>query len=262
MGFDHHCAFFANCLTAPHIPTFILLLLLTPITTVLLSAPLYEPMVRRTIRAYRFSKTSERICARWWDWWGSWIVAGGPVGRWFAGVCIGWRELDIIERQGPERLGVGIMVLTGIMLALITAALGATSVMLILQGDLTIDRERTRSLSRAKRALERLQAQGREAPENLARNLEAFAEKKYFWVPVGEGGAMVETKADERPYDLGRRRNWERVMGRGWGWLLPWNGVLDRRGMRREEMFQWGLEPDVERRLRKEAEERIANGTT
>jgi hypothetical protein len=111
---------FANCLTAPHLPTFIYLLTLTPPAIILLSLPLYAPLARRALQAYRFSSSSEAIVAGWWNWWASWVIAGGPVGRYVGGMVLGWRELDKMDGGGAVRLGIGGLVGLGLILALIT----------------------------------------------------------------------------------------------------------------------------------------------
>jgi hypothetical protein len=44
-------------------------------------------------------------------------------------------------------------------------------------------------------------------------------------------------------------------MGKGWGWVLPWNAL--RRGMTLDEILNWPIAPEVAHRLRDEARRRI-----
>jgi hypothetical protein len=36
---------------------------------------------------------------KWWDWYGSWIFFGGPLGRWFWGAILGFRILQAASGQ-------------------------------------------------------------------------------------------------------------------------------------------------------------------
>ncbi|KAK8853108.1 hypothetical protein IAR55_003809 [Kwoniella newhampshirensis] len=297
-GFDHHCPFFANCLTAAYIPTFLSLLLYTPPSVVLLSLPLYSPMYHRALAAYTLSHTSENIRTYWWDWTPSWIIAGGPVGRFVGGLILGWRELDRSEDDGGGvmRLGVGLMVGFGLILALVTAGLATSSISLLLNGNLTIDQGRHSAHSRTIASIQKLVKQNRSIPQKLEDDLLKFSDRAYFFVPFenhssygpegqSEGtsreevvddhgdipevlrgdnesgndggvvrrGVIVPALPEERPYDLGRTRNWEIVMGPRWSWLLPWKALSP---VLREDIFDWPISESVEKRLRGEAERR------
>jgi hypothetical protein len=121
-GFDHHCAIFANCLTAPHIPTFLSLLLFTPPTVLTLISPLAIPLMRRTRLAWVTAGMSEDIKRRWWDWRPTWIIAGGPMGRWAGGLILGWKELDRQDKggkYGEVRLRIGVLVFLGLLFSAI-----------------------------------------------------------------------------------------------------------------------------------------------
>ena len=297
-GFDHHCAFvrpssvlirhetklmmcwsivkFANCLTVSHVPTFLILLLLTPPTTIFLSSPLYAPLVRRAIAGYRLSWADERIRTWWYAWSWSWIIAGGPIGRFTSGIILGWRELDRLDPHRIVRLEFGVLVAIGIMLGMITAvrhsciltlsdtadrthkALAGTTITLIISGQLTIDRERAKSHVRARMAMAKLVAKGQSVPETVKQNMDRWGEKRYFWVPVdGDGsGIIVETLDGEKAYDHGRKRNWELVMGPGWRWIWPPNALLCKVGMNTEDIFNWPIAPAVKVRLRQAALDR------
>lgn len=115
---------FGNCLTAPYIPTFLLLLLYTPPTTFLISCPVYLPLLRRAHLAYVSSCSIPRIQGGWYAKWWSWIIVGGPIGRIAGGTILAWREMDRREReQGVDsglRLGLGVVIALGAVLAMIT----------------------------------------------------------------------------------------------------------------------------------------------
>ena len=138
-GFDHHCALvrsfffrdhhwhlkltsqFANCLTVPYVPLFLLTLILTPIGVSLLSAPLLPALMRRALTAWHFARHDGEISENWWDWPWAWVIAGGPVGRYVGGVLIGWKALDLVDGGGLVRLEIGVLVGIGWMLSGITA---------------------------------------------------------------------------------------------------------------------------------------------
>lgn len=96
------------------------LLAWTPPTIVSLSSPLYAPLSRRAVQAFRLSRTDEAIRTWWYGWPWSWVVAGGPVGRYVGGITLGWKQLDRVDGGGMMRLEVGILVGVGVCLALIT----------------------------------------------------------------------------------------------------------------------------------------------
>ena len=112
MGFDHHCAIFANCLTAPHIPTFLCLLVLTPSIVFLLCLPILHPLAIRAAAAWRIACDDPSVNG-WWSWKPSWVVAGGPIGRWIGGLVLGWRHLDKLDGRGIVRCSVGALAAIG-----------------------------------------------------------------------------------------------------------------------------------------------------
>ncbi|WVF73190.1 hypothetical protein IAT40_008009 [Kwoniella sp. CBS 6097] len=191
-GFDHHCPFFANCLTAAYMPTFLALLLYTPPAILSLSSPLYKPFFHRASQAYATSWADERIRSWWWDWTWSWVVAGGPVGRYAGGVILGWRELDRIDaitREGDvgpglRRLNVGLMLGFGVVLALISAGLAFSTITILLSGHLTIDRGRTSAHAQAVTAIYGLKIKGLPIPDELEEKLWRFSDRTWFFVPL------------------------------------------------------------------------------
>jgi hypothetical protein len=66
-------------------------------------------------------------------------------------------------------------------------------------------------------------------------------------------GEIVSTLPGEKPYDLGVTGNWQAVMGKGLGWMTPWNAMRSGMG---DEIFNWPISPAVKNRLVAEAKRR------
>ena len=64
------------------------------------------------MEGFRLSRSNEQF-EWWWNWWPSWIVAGGPLGRYGGGVVLGWRELDRKDGGGLFRLSSGVLIAVG-----------------------------------------------------------------------------------------------------------------------------------------------------
>ena len=133
--------------------------------------------------------------------------------------------------------------------------MGYATIRLIRAGQLTIDRERAKAHGRTLHAIAQLRAGNQEIPEDLVTKLDRFADIRYFFVPLGDAGKgeIVSTLPGENPYDLGVTGNWQAVMGKGLGWIIPWKAI--RRGMG-DEMFNWPISPSVKVRLTIEAQRR------
>lgn len=99
-------------------PCFLLTLVLTPIAVLEICMPLFGPLGHRFMEAFRLSRSDARF-SWWWDWWPSWIVAGGPIGRYAGGVMLAWKEMDRVDGGGLFRLSNGIFVAVGLMLSMI-----------------------------------------------------------------------------------------------------------------------------------------------
>ena len=77
------------------------------------------------MQAYRLSRSLTQF-TWWWDWWPSWIVAGGPIGRYAGGVVLAWRELDRADGGALFRLSNGVFIAIGLMLSLIAGVSAAS----------------------------------------------------------------------------------------------------------------------------------------
>ncbi|EIW72253.1 hypothetical protein TREMEDRAFT_58413 [Tremella mesenterica DSM 1558] len=240
VGYDHHCAFFANCLTAPYIPLFLTLLLFSPPIFFLLSLPLLKPLTTRTFKAYHLSRTDPTL-KEWWAWSWSWILPAGPVG---------WRRLDVLDPEKDSRAGVTVMVLVGGLLSLICLALLISSFLLIQDGRLAVDRGRQLSHMKIQKTILKLQSKSQPIPTTLQQSLLELSEQEWFFVPLGPPGQgeIVFTLPDVKPYDHGSKRNRELVGLKGW-WFLPW------KAMKATELnvWNWELAEGVQIRLREEA---------
>ena len=94
---------------------------------------------------------------------------------------------------------------------------------------------------------------GQPIPPHVLQNIDRWAERRWFSVPTDRGRVVLPTLPHEQAYDLGDT-NWRLLMGQGWGWLLPWKAL--RRGLGKQDMLVWPLNPVVEKRLRDEASRR------
>jgi hypothetical protein len=99
-----------NCVTTTRIKNFLLLLYITPITFMISVLPIIRPLSHYVVLSLKISQSDVWARNVWWDWWGSWIFVGGPLGRWFAGMLMGyWIRRANREDEG----GLGRMVETG-----------------------------------------------------------------------------------------------------------------------------------------------------
>lgn len=69
------------------------MLFLTPLTWGFAVYPILRPTLRNIFEAISFSQKDPWIRQQWWDWYGSWIFFGGPMGRWAWGAIAGFHIL-------------------------------------------------------------------------------------------------------------------------------------------------------------------------
>ncbi|GMK54776.1 hypothetical protein CspeluHIS016_0113620 [Cutaneotrichosporon spelunceum] len=255
LGFDHHCYFVANCISSPVLPSFTALLLLTPLTVLLLAAPIHRAALHGARLAWAATATNPRVQSYWgWKW--SWVLPAGPVIRYAIGLLLAWADLDHVEGYGEMwRVDIGLVWSIGLMLALVAGALAVWQVKQILKGALGNDIMRARAYAKASDAVRVSRAKGEEDTTALAA-MHRFAPDKWFFVPLQHdlyAGAVVLALPSQSPYDLGPRANFDLLIGRGrgWRWILPWNCV--RNGMSNAEASVWPISEAVKTHLEEEA---------
>ncbi|KZT25268.1 hypothetical protein NEOLEDRAFT_1156447 [Neolentinus lepideus HHB14362 ss-1] len=94
LEFDHHCPWLGNCVTLPRMKAFLSLLYLTPTVTAIGLYPILSPLRYNVLLALSVSREDSGARQRWWDWWGSWAVFCGPLGRVPVGIILGFRILQ------------------------------------------------------------------------------------------------------------------------------------------------------------------------
>ncbi|CAK9785988.1 hypothetical protein CC85DRAFT_302479 [Cutaneotrichosporon oleaginosum] len=273
LGFDHHCLFVrplspvltqvANCISAPALPAFTALLLITPPAVLFLAGPLLRPVIYGARLAWRATATNPRVQAYWgWGW--SWVVPAGPVARYAVGLLLAWADLPPPSDRSDAmwRVDIGILWAVGNLLALITAALAIWQVKQMFTGTLGNDMMRARAYAKAADDVRAARARGAEDGDALAA-MRRFAPDKWFFVPLQHetyAGAVIPALGE--PYDLGSRANFDLLVGRGrgWRWILPWNCL--RSGMSTTEASVWPISDSVKARLKSDATELLEQSET
>ncbi|ETW79014.1 hypothetical protein HETIRDRAFT_323881 [Heterobasidion irregulare TC 32-1] len=281
LGFDHHCPWLGNCLTTRRLKPFLALLFLTPPTVVFAATPVIEHVWKYAALALATSRADAWAVQAWWARWWSWVVWGGPVGRWFVGVIIGFRLLEAErEREMHVRVRAGelpharlaVLICAGTVLGLFSLGMVVATVRDILRGQTALDGIILRRVTRGIRDL-RPDIRGRThtngmryicIPDINSLLISRPAHTKDDLVhahastdvhlgadPIGSKGTIFPVLPDECLYDLGWRRNWNRAMAGAWfSDSIPDSGDTSRSG---SEVYIWPkINPGVLRRIRTE----------
>ncbi|KAJ7089697.1 DHHC palmitoyltransferase-domain-containing protein [Mycena belliarum] len=99
MHFHHHCPWVGNCVTNTRMKTFLSMLLIAPIAFSVSLIPIWHALARHMALALQSSQQDAWAAQFWWDWWGSWIFFGGPLGRWIFGMGLGFHILKAERRD-------------------------------------------------------------------------------------------------------------------------------------------------------------------
>jgi len=113
MGFDHHCPWvcnltfrplvvlisqIGNCVTIEARKGFVAFLALTSMAVPWAVAGVWGALSSHILNALSASTMDPHTYHVWWDRWYSWVVIGGPPGRWIVGLFLGLR----ITRRPPS----------------------------------------------------------------------------------------------------------------------------------------------------------------
>ncbi|CAE6401514.1 unnamed protein product [Rhizoctonia solani] len=79
-----------SCLTIHQSKAFLTLLVITAFSTCIMALPIISPTLDGAHAMYLVSRSHPGCNRLWWDWWGSYIVFGGPGGRWVLGTALGY----------------------------------------------------------------------------------------------------------------------------------------------------------------------------
>ncbi|CAE6509361.1 unnamed protein product [Rhizoctonia solani] len=79
-----------SCLTVHQSKAFFTLLVTTAFSTCVMAMPVARPILDGAYTMYLVSRSHPACNRLWWDWWGSYVVFGGPGGRWVLGTVLGY----------------------------------------------------------------------------------------------------------------------------------------------------------------------------
>ncbi|KAL7412474.1 DHHC palmitoyltransferase-domain-containing protein [Mrakia frigida] len=212
MGFDHHCPWFATCITSTTLPSFLLFLLFTPLTVFPPTWPILPSLYHHLITIYHFSREpGGAIAKHWFDRWWSWVLGIGPFGRIGVGVIAGFWTWDgeAEEWESGRLLLVGLI---GWVVAIIALGLSISTLSSILSSQTPIE-------SRILSTHSRIDPRSRPRPSSTSQTLHPYADPRHrIWIPSPKKdgtGVVVWTRVGERIYDLGWRENWKEFW-EGW----------------------------------------------
>lgn len=258
-GFDHHCVWFAQCITSTTtLKPFIQILALAPMV-ILLGALPAMPIVRWQLKevvrlTWSDGPSGEFLRTIWWSKWWGW--AGGPGWRYAGGLGLGYwhyhwiqsqyepgSQADLRERNmvfkdlRQPTLSLLILLAFAVLVCLVALAMLMTIIRdTVFRGRNTIDIERSR----------RWKSRG-DHPST------SWDPRVKLWIPDGSGegeGKVVRLDPEEDVFNNGPIQNWRDFMGvRVWEWFVPWttSHSSDTPGC---EGVEWRISPEWMSKLR------------
>ncbi|KAJ7113693.1 DHHC palmitoyltransferase-domain-containing protein [Mycena crocata] len=199
MDFDHHCPWVGNCVTKSRMKTFLFMLLLAPIAYLVSVVPIYRTLMRHASLALAVSRRDAWANQVWWDWYGSWVFFGGPVGRWIFGMALGFRilkaerkaDLPLIEQPNLRLFTICAL---GLLFSAFTLILASWTAKDLLRGLSTLDvlqESRPRNSHRFVCIHEHISSDREDSGENVRHDVMESGKKVFSVLP------------GERIYDLG-----------------------------------------------------------
>ncbi|KAF8738921.1 DHHC palmitoyltransferase family, partial [Rhizoctonia solani] len=261
-----------GCLTIHQSKAFLLLLVTTTFSTYFMAAPVIEPIVDGVYAMYNISRSHPGCNRLWWDWWGSYVIFGGPGGRWVLGTALGYWVAQPQLSFNPRgcRYGLPFMqptssaALTLIMalsLATFCLVLALQMMFRLLRGQTTIEALQTSTLRKRDKVSPRflwlpgtsidvpVKHQSYEATAlEVGRQVEEMRRRptaQLAHTPSQTHGSTVSLDFNTRIYDLGIWENAKLYLSRP---MFPSkNSAHDQRELRKPPR----INPDIIRRLKK-----------
>ncbi|CDU26130.1 uncharacterized protein SPSC_06297 [Sporisorium scitamineum] len=199
VGFDHHCAWFDNDVTAAAtLRPFIGFLISIPPLYLLGLGPLFPTAWRMLRRIQSFTSNDPGIRAAWWSKWYSWI--GGPAFRWMVGFALGtsrWSN-STPGRMPHESPRAPVLVAVGAVFVFVATALATSSLTHLRYGKLTVDVERSKAFRKLQRQLEKVD-NSQTRVDAIRLKMDSLAPGQHFKVSWTD---RVSTQRQERVVSL------------------------------------------------------------
>jgi len=206
---------------------FLTLLAVTSVTVPLASLPVLPILKSHVVAALAASHADTWITDVWWDRPYSWVLCGGPPGRWIVGTLLGFRVLR--ARRIPEPWLSGSVIAQPH--ARVVILVGAAALLWIFSVSMTvaIARDVTRGLTTLDSLRFTVPRRGNAArrtagrfvcipyssrPISSANSSAIHTTSGARWNTPGPRNAhcVYPVLAEERVYDLGWRENWRRLL--------------------------------------------------